>query len=70
VTVGPVVVIETLEIGAACLACLVGATGLPEAEIVAVLRRLTAIVKITVGPCSRCGGETRLLCGFARGVGP
>lgn len=58
-------VIETLTTGAACFACIVRTNGLPEAEIVSALRRLNADVSITVGPCSRCGVEIRLLCRLA-----
>jgi hypothetical protein len=58
-------VTEVLVGGAACLTCLVGATGLPETQIVGSLRRLSASVIVTVGPCSRCGdGKDRLVCGL------
>jgi hypothetical protein len=58
-------VIQALGGGAACLACLISTTGLSEAKIVDALRRLRAEAILTVGPCSRCGGEDRLLCGLA-----
>ena len=58
-------VTQTLTTGAACLTCLVRTTGLPDAEIVAGLRRLRSDVSLTVGSCSRCGGEVRLLCKLA-----
>jgi hypothetical protein len=57
--------IEVLVGGATCLTCLVGATGLPETQIVNSLRRLGASVIVTVGPCSRCGDDKdRLICGL------
>jgi hypothetical protein len=33
-------------------------------EIVDSLRQLRAAVMLTVGACSRCGAEARLLCGL------
>ena len=57
-------VIRALESDAACFACLVTTAGLPEVEIVDSLRQLRAAVMLTVGACSRCGGEDRLLCGL------
>jgi hypothetical protein len=58
-------VIEALARGTACLTCLVSATGLPETQVVHSLRRLSASVIVTVGPCARCGaGEDRLVCGL------
>jgi hypothetical protein len=58
-------VVEALVKDSACLACLVSTTGLPETTVTGSLRRLRGGLTITVGPCSRCGGEHRLLCGLA-----
>jgi hypothetical protein len=58
-------VIRALARGTACLTCLVSTTGLTEPEIISALRRLRDDVNLAVGPCSRCGGEDRLLCGPA-----
>jgi hypothetical protein len=58
-------IIEVLGAGGTCLECLVSTTGLPMRTVTGCLRRLHEVVMLTVGLCSKCGDEERLLCKLA-----
>ena len=58
-------IMEAIAKGGCCLDCVVGQTQLPMRTVAGSLRRLGDGVNITVGLCSTCGNNDRLLCGLA-----